>query len=213
MHICFWHWFVWKKGLFTIYKRFPEKSGWKVDGTRLFALFQRTFPGAAEHLKRWSCFSGRNTYCKRDFEFHFFKAIFDTSFRPSRSFFGKWNWKFVQIVKATPGWNFNHWPKPWTDQFARVNDKQPGFSRRGTLLFLSTNMAVVTSAVPNIKHAHSEDWKSLTWDHALFFCFSASLAREGKNNAILPKTNYRDKGERAWSQARKSYKWPTSNFS
>ena len=27
-----------------------------------------------------------------------------------------------------------------------------------------------------------------------FFCFFASLAREGKNSALLPKTDYRDKG-------------------
>ena len=58
------------------------------------------------------------------------------------------------MIKAIPGWNLPvpnfayHWPKPWTDQFARVNDKQPGFLRWGTLLFLSTNMAAVTLAVP-----------------------------------------------------------------
>ena len=38
----------------------------------------------------------------------------------------------------------------------------------------------------------------LTWDQALlflfFFCFFVSLAREGKNNALLPKADYRDKG-------------------
>ena len=34
--------------------------------------------------------------------FHFFKAIFDTSFRLSQPFFGKWNW-FVQMVNAIPG--------------------------------------------------------------------------------------------------------------
>ena len=40
----------------------------------------------------------------------------------------------------------------------------------------------------------------LTWDQALFFlfffCFFVSLAREGKNNALLPKADYRDKGRR-----------------
>ena len=40
--------------------------------------------------------------------FQFFKAIFDTSFRPG------WNW-FVHGKRA----------KPWTDQFAHVNGRQP----------------------------------------------------------------------------------------
>ena len=33
----------------------------------------------------------RRECSKRKFLVHFFKLIFDTSFRPSRSFFGKWN--------------------------------------------------------------------------------------------------------------------------
>ena len=40
----------------------------------------------------------RSECSKRKFVFHFFKAIFDTSFRPSQSFSGKWNW-FVQGYK------------------------------------------------------------------------------------------------------------------
>ena len=36
--------------------------------------------------------------------FHFFKAIFDTSFRLLRSFFGEWKW-FVQMVNGMLGWN------------------------------------------------------------------------------------------------------------
>ena len=66
---------------------------------------------------------------------HYFKAIFDASFRPPRSFSGKWNWfiQFVQTVNAIPGRNLPvlnftyHLPKPWTDRFAHpdVNGKQP----------------------------------------------------------------------------------------
>lgn len=42
---------------------------------------------------------------KRKFVFHFFRAmIFNTSFRPPRPFFGKWN-GFVQIANATRRWN------------------------------------------------------------------------------------------------------------
>ena len=67
---------------------------------------------------------------KRKFAFHFFKAIFDTSFRPSRPFFGKWI-AFVQMVNAIPGRNKTvlnfayHLPKPWTDRFAYASGKQP----------------------------------------------------------------------------------------
>ena len=48
----------------------------------------------------------------------------------SRSFSSEWNW-FVQMVNAIPGRNLpvlsfaHHLPKPWTDQFAHVNGKQP----------------------------------------------------------------------------------------
>ena len=42
---------------------------------------------------------------KRKFVFHFFRAmIFNTSFRPPRPFFGKWN-GFGQIANATRRWN------------------------------------------------------------------------------------------------------------
>ena len=69
-------------------------------------------------------------YSKQKFVFHFFKAIFSTSFRPSRSFLGKWN-GFVQMVNVIPARNLPvlnfvyHLLKPSTDWFANVNDKQP----------------------------------------------------------------------------------------
>ena len=68
----------------------------------------------------------RTEYSKRKFVFHFFKAIFGNSFRPSRSFFGKWSW-FAQMVNAIPGRNLRvlnfayHLPKPKTDRLANVN--------------------------------------------------------------------------------------------
>ena len=46
--------------LFIINKRVSGKSGWKVDGTRLFGRSSGKFPGATERLKRLSCFSGRS---------------------------------------------------------------------------------------------------------------------------------------------------------
>lgn len=58
--------FFW--GLFIIYKT----SGWKVNETRLYDLFQGKFPGATEHLKRLSFFSFYWTKCsKRKFVFHY----------------------------------------------------------------------------------------------------------------------------------------------
>ena len=53
-------------------------------------------PGATEHLKRWSCFSERNVLIRNSCSISLIP-----SFRPLRSFFGKWNW-FVQIVNAIP---------------------------------------------------------------------------------------------------------------
>ena len=41
---------------------------------------------------------------QQKFVFHFFKAMFHTSFRPSRPFSGKWNW-FVQMVNTIPEWH------------------------------------------------------------------------------------------------------------
>ena len=67
------------------------------------------------------------------FFLNFLKAIFDTSFRLSQLFFGKWNW-FVNMVNMIPGWNLPalnfayimyHLPKLWTNQFAHENGKQP----------------------------------------------------------------------------------------
>ena len=72
--------------LFTTYKNFLENPVWA-----------KKFREAMEHPKRKSCLSGRNIPNRN--LFHSFKAIFDASFRPLRSFFGKWNW-FVQMVNA-----------------------------------------------------------------------------------------------------------------
>ena len=83
-------------------------------------------------------------YSKRKFVFHSFKAIFDTSFRPSRP--SKWNW-FVQMVQAILGRNLpvlnfvNHLPTPWTRWFVHVNGKQP-VTLRFPPLFGSFNMAL-----------------------------------------------------------------------
>ena len=44
--------------------------------------------------------SFRTEYFKRKFDFYRFKAILDTSFRPSQSFFGKWNYQVICDVIA-----------------------------------------------------------------------------------------------------------------
>ena len=103
------------------------KSGWKVNGTRLFGSFQRKNSGSNGTSEK---VSWPPEYYKRKFVFHYFKAIFDSSFKPSRSFLGKWNW-FVQMVSAMSGRNLPgldfvyHLPNPWTHRFALVNGKQP----------------------------------------------------------------------------------------
>ena len=117
--------------LFTIEKEFPEnrlESRWNTP----LGSFQRKISGSNGTSEKVVLFFWTE-YSKRKFVFDFFKAIFDTSFRPSRSFFGKWNW-FVQMVNAIPGRNFPvlnfecHLPKPWTDWFAHVKGIQTIFT-------------------------------------------------------------------------------------
>ena len=103
-------------------QKVSRKPGWKVNGTGLFGLFQRKISasnGASEKVVLFFW-----TECsKRKFVFYFYKAIFDTSFRPSRSFFGKWNW-FVLMVNAFQ--ERTYWslilrtfsPKRWPTGFA-----------------------------------------------------------------------------------------------
>ena len=60
----------------TIYKNVPENP------VGLLGRFSGRFSGATKHPKRYSW-----TACsKRRFVFHFFKATFETSLRPSRTF-------------------------------------------------------------------------------------------------------------------------------
>ena len=71
-------------------QKFSGKSGWKVNGTRLFRSSQRKIfesNGTSEMVVVFFPME----YSKRKFVFRSFKAIFDTSFKPSRPFFGKWN--------------------------------------------------------------------------------------------------------------------------
>ena len=79
------------------------KCGWKVNETWLFSSFQRKISksnGTSEKI----VLIFRIEYPLQKFVFHFFKAMFDTSFRPSRPFSGKWNW-FVQMVNTIPEWH------------------------------------------------------------------------------------------------------------
>ena len=80
------------------------KLSWKVDGTRLFGSFQRKISGSNGTSEKVVLFFPTE-YFKQKFVFHFFKAIFDTSFRPSRSFSDKENW-FAQCCKRESGAKF-----------------------------------------------------------------------------------------------------------
>ena len=97
-------------------KHFIESFQWKISGSN----------GTSKKVVLFF----RSECSKRKFVFHFFKAIFDTSFRPSQSFSGKWNW-FVQMANAIPEWNLPvlnfafHLPELWTDRFAHENGKKP----------------------------------------------------------------------------------------
>ena len=67
------------------------KSGWKVNGKWLLESSQWKISesnGKSQNVVRFF----RTGCSKRKFVFHFFKANFDTSFRLSWQFFGKWNW-------------------------------------------------------------------------------------------------------------------------
>ena len=61
------------------------KSCWKVNGTRLFGSFQWKIPGNNGTSDKVVLVI-RTECSQRKFVFHFFKAIFDTSFPPSRPF-------------------------------------------------------------------------------------------------------------------------------
>ena len=78
-----------RQWFFTIYKKFPKKSGWRVNKNGFSGRFSGKLPGATEVLKRQSCLPSRID--SNGIVFDFFKAIFDTSFRLSQPFFVKWN--------------------------------------------------------------------------------------------------------------------------
>ena len=83
--------------LFTIYKKIPENPVVMQMEHDFFGRSSGKFAGTTEHLKTEKIVPFyRTEYSKQKLVFHFFKPIFDTSFGPSWSFFGKWNW-FVQM--------------------------------------------------------------------------------------------------------------------
>ena len=69
-----------------------------MNGTGLFGSFERKISGSNGTSGKVFLFF-RTECSKRKFVFHFFKAIFDTSFGPPQSFFGKWIW-FALMVNA-----------------------------------------------------------------------------------------------------------------
>ena len=89
-------------------------------------FFHTGEPGPRLLLKRWSLFS-QQAVPDGKIVFHFHQShLWYTSFRPSRPFFGRWNW-FVHkgetpfLDEILNFFNFAyHLPKPWTYRFARV---------------------------------------------------------------------------------------------
>ena len=78
-----------------------QKAAWKAGkwNTWLFESFQWKISVSNETSEKGVLFF-RTDSSKRKFVFRFFKDIFDTSFSPSRPFFGSCNW-LVEMVNAT----------------------------------------------------------------------------------------------------------------
>ena len=95
--------------LVTIYKRFPEKCGWKVNGTRLTVSFQWKISGRNRTFEKEVRFF-RTEYFKQKSLFHLLKSIFNTSFRLSRPFFGKRNLCISVNGKHDSGMKFQGHP-------------------------------------------------------------------------------------------------------
>ena len=87
----------------VIFREIRLESKWKTT----FCVFPTENSGRNGTSEKVVLFS-RMEYFKRKFVVHFFKAILDPSFRPSRPFFGKWNWfvLMVLMVNAIEGTKF-----------------------------------------------------------------------------------------------------------
>ena len=115
--------------LFTTYQNFTENPVGKYMEHDLLGRSIGNFPGATEHLKRQSCFSGRNVPSGN------LCSIFSKSFLiPGSGLRGRFlvnGTDLLQMVNAIPGRNLPalnfayHLPRPWTDRFTHVNGKQP----------------------------------------------------------------------------------------
>ena len=95
------------------------KSGWKVNGTHIFESFRRKISGSNRTSEKVVLFF-RTECSKRKFVFHFFKAIFGTSFRLSHMQAQQQSWRIkgtlqswiqiftnVHLVICSPNiWNF-----------------------------------------------------------------------------------------------------------
>ena len=91
--------FQFPKVAYHLLKVSGEKSGRKVNDTCLFGSFRQKISGSnGTHLIKLDkvVLFFRMESSKRKLVFHFFKAMFDKNFRPSRLFLGKWN-QFVQM--------------------------------------------------------------------------------------------------------------------
>ena len=120
------------------------KFGWNVKGTKLFGSFQQKISGSNGTSEKVVLMFVR-------FFFHFIKAIFDTSFRPSRSFFGKWKW-FVQMVNAIPGRNsftsaevYVPFAQTVDQLVGHVNGRQPEYANHNLTNLVSVTLSPLFS--------------------------------------------------------------------
>ena len=96
-----------------------------------FRRFSGKFLKKTERLKRCIRLFSWLENSRRKFGFHVFKPFLNISFRLSQPFFLKRNW-LRQMVNAITERNQNssvlnsvhHLPKPWSDQFTRVNSRK-----------------------------------------------------------------------------------------
>ena len=87
------------------------KSGWKVNGTHIFELFRRKISASNRTSEKVVLFF-RTECSKQKFVFHFFKAIFGTSFRLSRA---------INMQAQQQSWRIKGTLQSWIQIFTNVH--------------------------------------------------------------------------------------------
>ena len=87
------------------------KSGWKVNGTHIFELFRQKISASNRTSEKVVLFF-RTECSKQKFVFHFFKAIFGTSFRLSRA---------INMQAQQQSWRIKGTLQSWIQIFTNVH--------------------------------------------------------------------------------------------